>query len=88
MSCTLTDEGNTSIDTFQVTAAATPTPPQMTVTATVTPVRPALVQTDFVEEEERFAARPLGDRAPDSWRRRCRAAMDWPPFGIAPTLKS
>ncbi len=51
MSCTLTDEGNTSIDTFRVTAAATPTPPQMTVTATVTPVRPALVQTDFVEEE-------------------------------------
>ena len=57
MYCTLTDEGDVSIDAFQATAAATPTAPP-TATTTATPVRPVVVQTDFAGED-RSTALPL-----------------------------
>jgi hypothetical protein len=57
MGCTLTDEGDISIDAFQATAAATPT---VTITAepTTSPVRPVVVQTDFAGGD-RSSALPL-----------------------------
>ncbi|MFL6165015.1 MAG: hypothetical protein ACJ710_01950 [Ornithinibacter sp.] len=56
MDCTLTDEGDPTIDTFEATAAPTPT-----VTTTVTaepaasPVRPVVVQTDFAGDDHSSA---------------------------------
>ena len=53
MSCTLTDEGDISIDTFEATAAPTPT---ATVSETATPQRPGVVQTDFAGDDGSSAA--------------------------------
>ena len=59
MGCTLTDEGDISIDAFEATAAPTPT---VTVTTTAeptsSPVRPVVVQTDF-SGDDRSSALPL-----------------------------
>jgi len=44
VTCELVEGADTAIDSFEVTAAATPT-------ASTTPVRPALVQTDFADDE-------------------------------------
>lgn len=57
MYCTLTDEGDASIDAFEATAAATPTAPP-TATTNETPTRPVVVQTDFAGED-RSTALPL-----------------------------
>ena len=57
MYCTLTDEGDVSIDAFEATAAATPTT-TTTTAPTATPVRPAVVQTDFAGDD-RSTALPL-----------------------------
>ncbi|HET6968673.1 MAG TPA: hypothetical protein VFI44_10365, partial [Ornithinibacter sp.] len=54
MYCALTDEGDVSIDSFEATAAATPT----TTTTSATPVRPVVVQTDFAGDD-RSTALPL-----------------------------
>lgn len=53
MSCTLTDEGDVSIDAFEVTAAPTPT---VTVSETASPQRPDVVQTDFAGDDGSSAA--------------------------------
>jgi hypothetical protein len=55
MDCVLTDEGDVAIDSFQATAAPTPT---VTTTVTASPVRPVVVQTDFAGEN-RSSALPL-----------------------------
>jgi hypothetical protein len=57
LGCTLVDEGDPTIDSFQATAAPTPT---VTVTAqpTASPVRPVVVQTDFAGDD-RSSALPL-----------------------------
>lgn len=52
--CELTDEGDTAIDAFEATAAATPTV-TVTASASATPTRPAVVQTDFADDEESSA---------------------------------
>ena len=57
MYCTLTDEGDISIDAFEATAAATPTTP-VTASPSVSPVRPVVVQTDFARGD-RATALPL-----------------------------
>ncbi len=51
--CTLVDEGDITIDSFEATAAPTPT-----VTVTASPVRPVVVQTDFAGND-RSSALPL-----------------------------
>ena len=59
MLCTLTDEGDITIDTFEATAAPTPTvTTTVTATPTASPVRPVVVQTDFAAEN-RSSALPL-----------------------------
>ena len=57
MFCELTDEGDTTIDAFDVTAAASPTvTPSAEPTATAE--RPVVVQTDFAGDD-RASALPL-----------------------------
>jgi hypothetical protein len=59
MLCTLTDEGDITIDSFEATAAPTPTvTTTVTATPTASPVRPVVVQTDFAGEN-RSSALPL-----------------------------
>lgn len=53
MYCSLTDEGDITIDAFEATAAPTPT-----LSPTATPTRPAVVQTDFAGDD-RSTAVPL-----------------------------
>ena len=48
LTCTVDGGGDTAIDVFTATAAATPT---TTVTTTASPVRPVVVQTDFAGED-------------------------------------
>jgi hypothetical protein len=57
MYCSLTDEGDVSIDAFEATAAATPTT-SPSVSASPTAVRPVVVQTDFAGQD-RSTAMPL-----------------------------
>jgi hypothetical protein len=57
LGCTLDDRGDPTIDTFQVTAAPTPTV-TVTVQPTASPVRPVVVQTDFAGGD-RSSALPL-----------------------------
>lgn len=54
MYCTLSDEGDISIDAFEATAAATPTT-TVTASPSVSPVRPVVVQTDFAGEDRSMA---------------------------------
>ncbi|HET7820062.1 MAG TPA: hypothetical protein VFL10_00940 [Ornithinibacter sp.] len=55
MGCELTDEGDTTIDSFEAVAATSPTTAPSTSTD---PVRPVVVQTDFAGED-RSTALPL-----------------------------
>ncbi len=57
MYCSLTDEGDVSIDAFEATAAATPTT-SPSVSPSPTAVRPVVVQTDFAGQD-RSTALPL-----------------------------
>lgn len=57
MACTLTDKGDLSIDTFEATAAPTPTgTPTVEVSETASPERPDVVQTDFADDGHSTAA--------------------------------
>lgn len=58
MYCSLTDEGDVSIDAFEATAAPT-VAPTATPSVTATPTRPVVVQTDFAGEDSGATALPL-----------------------------